>query len=351
MMAAYAEHTKHTRARAGRTLPAMTLRPYTVRLVRIALTTLMGVCVMASPHVAHAGFGVTPPYVNNHRLTRGSVFEQRIMLVRSDPVDDLRAQITMNIPDAEEWFSIDVGKEFVMPKGVTQVPVTITVQVPEDAPYKEYKGAIRVRTSSVGGERSGTGVSIALGAQIDVDIEVVDKIFDFTIRRIRLVDLEEGRTRWGLFFPGKIRFFMTVQNTGNTEYGPTKVRFEIFDSEMETLLETTHNTNRIERVAPFATKEVLAELPTRLPAGRYAARYTIFKDEEIASQDRITLSVLAAGSIPGYEGYGFDGLTLAEKIKVALALGVPLVLLLILVGVLVSKRRTRRQHHSRAGQS
>jgi hypothetical protein len=318
----------------------------TSRRFLFARYTFLLLCVttffLGHPGVAHAGFGISPPYVNNMRLTRGTVFEQKITLVRSDPTEDLKAEITMNIPGAENWFSVDLGQEFTLPKGVTQVPIVITVRVPKDAEYKEYKGAIRIRTSSTDVPEGG-GVSIALGAQIDVDVKVVDKIFDFDVRRIRMADLEEGRTKWGLFFPGKIRFYMTIENTGNTEYGPTKVLFEIFDSEMETLLETTENTNKVEKIAPFTIKEVLAELPTRLPAGRYTAKYTIYKGEEIAQQNRVNVSVAAVGSVFGYEGYGFWGLSIADKLKAVGMIGVPLLLLLILIGILVAKRRSRKK--------
>lgn len=317
----------------------------TSRRFLFARYTFLLLCVatlfLGHPGVAHAGFGISPPYVNNMRLTRGTVFEQKITLVRSDPTEDLKAEITMNIPGAENWFSVDLGQEFTLPKGVTQVPIVITVRVPKDAEYKEYKGAIRIRTSSTDVPEGG-GVSIALGAQIDVDVKVVDKIFDFDVRRIRMADLEEGRTKWGLFFPGKIRFYMTIENTGNTEYGPTKVLFEIYDSEMETLLETTENTNKVEKIAPFTIKEVLAELPTRLPAGRYTAKYTIYKGEEIAQQNRVNVSVAAVGSVFGYEGYGFWGLSVADKLKAVGMIGVPLLLLLILIGILVVKRRSRK---------
>jgi hypothetical protein len=297
---------------------------------------------LGSFSTAYAGFGITPPYVNNDRLTRGTNFEQRITLVRSDPTDDLKAEITMNIPGAEEWFSVDQGTTFTLPKGQTQVPVVISVKVPKDAPYKEYKGSIRIRTSSAD-TSGGTGVSIALGAQVDVDIKVVDKIYDFDVRRIRMADLEEGRTKWGLFFPGKMRFYMTIENTGNTDFGPTRVHFDIYDSEMETLLESTDNTNGIEKVPPFGIREVVAELPTRLPAGRYIAKYTIYKNNDVAQQNTVNVSVAAAGSIVGYEGYGFDGLSISDKLKALGMVGVPLVLLLILISILISKRGARRK--------
>jgi hypothetical protein len=302
---------------------------------------LVVVLLLTNAEVVYAGFGITPPYLLNHRLTRGSVYEQRITLVRSDPTDDLNTEITVSIPEIAGWISIDRGTKFVMPKGATQVPINVTVRVPSNAEFKEYKGAIRVRTSPTEMQPGQTGVSIALGAQIDVDLKVVDKIYDFSVRKIRLTDLEEGRTKFGLFFPGKIRFFMTVENTGNTEFGPTKVRFEIYDSNGETLLETTENLNKIEKIAPFATREILAELPTRLPSGLYSVKYTIFKNDEIAQQGTLDLSISAIGAVAGYTGYGFQGLSLGDKLKVIAMIGVPLILLLIFVTLLLQRRNRK----------
>jgi hypothetical protein len=318
------------------------------RSARAALRALFAylfliVVFFSNTGVAFAGFGITPPYVTTDRLTRGSVYHQIINLVRSDPNEDLSGQITMDIPEAENWFSVDVGNKFTIPKGVSQMPITITVAVPKDASYKEYKGNIRIRTApTTTGSNAPTGVSIALGAQVDVDIKVVDKIYDFDVRRIRVADVEEGRRVWGLFFPGKIRLFMTIQNTGNTTFGPSKVHFDIYDSQEETLLESTDNTNSIEKIPPFSIKEVVAELPTRLPAGRYVAKYKIYKnDKEIAQENRVTLSVAAVGTVIGYQGYGFDGLSLGDKLKVIIALGVPFILLCILIVILLRKRLRR----------
>ncbi len=313
------------------------------RLLALAFLLLVG-----APFVALAGFGITPPYVYNERLTRGTTFEQKITLVRSDPTDDLRAEITMNIPEAESWFTIDRGRDFVLPKGATQVPIYVRVTVPDDALFKNYKGAIRIRTSPVDQQASG-GVSIALGAQVDVDIDVVDQILDFEVRKIRITDLETGRKKWGLFFPGKIRFFMTIENTGNVAYAPTKVQFDIYDQDYETLLETTYNTNRITKIAPFTTEELLAELPTRLTPGRYRAKYTIYRGEEIAQQNEISLSVLTPGAVLGYEGYGFDGLYTEDWVKLIAVVTVPLLVLLV-IGVLVLRLRNAARRRARAKQ-
>jgi len=305
-----------------------------------ALLLFFGLSFFVQAGVAYAGFGITPPYLKNDRLTHGTSFQQQITLVRSDPIDDLNVDITKNLPGFESWISIDKGTHFTIPAGVSQMPIIITVQVPNDAAYKVYQGAIRIRTSSARTSGS-SAVSIALGAQVDVALSVVDKIKDFDVRRIRLADLEEGYRRWGLFFPGKIRFFMTIQNTGNTEYGPTHVHMDIYDADETQLMESTDNTNAIETIAPFAIKEVIAELPTRLPAGRYQAKYTIYKGNDIAQQGDVTLGISAIGAVAGYHGYGFEGLSLPDKLKVACVLGVPLLLIILFFGALIMRRRRR----------
>lgn len=320
-------------------IPKLIRNPHLRRLL-FFLTALLA--LLSNAGIAFAGFGITPPYLNNDRLTRGTVYRQTINLVRSDPTDELTADITLNIPGAENWITIDKGLEFKMPQGQNLVPIQITVKVPANAEYKEYRGTIRVRTSASNVPPEGGGVSIALGAQIDVDMKVVDKIYDFNVRRVRLSDLEAGRMKWGLYFPGKIRFLMTVENTGNTEFGPTRVHFDIYDSTMETLLESVDNLNSIEKIPPFGTKEVVAELPTRLGPGLYKAKYTIYKNEDIAQQGQLSLSISPPGTIVGYEGYGFDGLSLGDKLKVFAVFGIPLALVIFLIYLFVLRRRRRR---------
>lgn len=323
---------------------------YSHDLIGVLRTTTFGVVAtltalffFSAIGIAHAGFGITPPYVINDRLTRGTIYEQHITLVRSDPIDDLKVEISMNIPGIEPWFTVDRGREFIFPKNTTQLPIVVIVTVPQDAEYKQYKGAIRIRTSAANPGTQTSGVSIALGAQVDVDVKVVDKIYDFEIRKVRITDLEEGRTRWGLYFPGKIRFFLTVHNTGNTDFGPTKVRFDIYNSDMENLLETVENTNDLEQIAPFDEREILAELPTRLPPGRYTAKYAIYKNDEIVQQQEINISINPLGTVPGYEVYGFGGLSPMDKVKAVVFFGVPIAFIGVLVWVVVLRRRRRRR--------
>ncbi len=289
-----------------------------------------------------AGFGITPPYVRNDNLTRNSHYEQKIILVRSDPDEDLQAKITIDVPKIGQWISVDRGAEFILPKGETQIPIVVSVDIPDDAEFGNYKGNIRAVISPLQGPHPGT-VGIALGAQIDVDLNIVDrKIFDFKVRRVRLFDAEEGRKFWWMFFPGKITFSMQIQNVGNVPYSPTRVDLDIYDAKGEALLESVKNTNKIEKVQPFKTKEVVAEIPTKLKHGSYKASYKIFKGEEIAQAGQLNLSILPYGSLPGYKGYGFIGLPLRDQSIIVLAS--LLVLFGIIYGVWMIVRKIRRKN-------
>jgi hypothetical protein len=311
----------------------------------LLITAIAGLFLAIIPLSAHAGFGITPPYVRNDSLTRNSAYDQRIILTRSDPVEDLTAQVTIDVPEADDWITIDKGMSFTMPKGASQVPMIVRVRVPKDAKFKDYTGNIRVVIAPAGGPTPGT-VGIALGAQIDVDLNVVDKkIYDFHVGQVSLGDLEEGSPWWGFFFPGKIKFAMQIENVGNVKYGPSRVVFDIYDPRTQALIETDENLNRLQRVDPLSFGEVVAEIPTRVPAGAYRAVFRIYNDQDVVRQGELTLSVLPRGSIPGYAGgFGFLGLTRKEQAIIVFGLlGIASLCILLIRLVLRLFRKRRRR--------
>lgn len=284
-----------------------------------------------------AGFGITPPYVRNTSLTRNSVYEQTILMVRSDPTRDLKALVQIDAPEIESWLSVVEGTSIPLPQGEIKVPMTIKVTVPKDADFKQYEGVIRIKTATPDDQVAAGAVSISLGAQIDVDLTVIDKeIKDFKIRKINLPDLNEGHKFAWLYFPGKIRFGMLLENTGNINVAPSDVQFRIYDASGSVLLEEVNHTNRIKRVDPFATEEVIAELPTRLPAGSYVARYSIKNDTEVKQDGELTLSILPYGSVQS-AGYGFMGLSIPHKLSIVL----PILSILALGALILISRRRR----------
>ncbi len=328
-------HTSQTRVHITK---AMTT---TARSLSLRFCLVLIFCCTFFSETAFAGFGITPPYVRNDRLTQGSTFTQDIILVRGDPVEDLKAEITLMTPGIEDWITIDRGTEFLLPKGEKQVPMRVTVRVPNDAAYERYQGSIRVRTVS---PDPASGVSIALGAQIDVDIRVVDEIRDFEVKRVKLSEAEEPTRFWWLEFPGKMTFTMGIENTGNAPTAPSRVQFDIYDKRGNKVLETSVNTNEIEQVRAFETREVAAYLPTRLPPGAYFVRYSVYQfDDEVKRDGELTLSVLPKGTVVGYEGYGLEGLSFGDKLSLIVPVALLTVVLLVTAGVLMLRGKNRRK--------
>jgi hypothetical protein len=298
-------------------------------ILTIFLLIVLSFSALPLDTVRASGFGVTPPYVINDGLTRNSIYEQRIHLVRGDPNQELLAQVEIDVPGADEWITIQPGNEFLLPPGQQRVTMTVRVQVPSRADFGRYTGAIRVTTSPTDSSRpSGGAVSIALGARINVDMRVIDRVIhDFNVRSFRLDPINEGRHVWWLYFPGKIRFAMEIENIGNVDVAPTRVEMDIYDIKGEKLLESTVNTNRIKKVPPFQFGTVEAHLPTKLKPGSYIAHFTIYNHDEIKRTGELTLNVRPYGTITGDTGYGFAGLSLWHKTTI---IG-PLVLLFLLV--------------------
>lgn len=261
-------------------------------------------------NTALAGFGISPPYVINENLTPGSHYEAKIVLVRGDPEEDWQTNISFNIPKAEGWISIDKGNQFILPKGEQQVPIFIKVDVPRNAKYGKYKGVLRIETIPVKTASPGL-VSIALGGQISVNLDVVkNKIFDFKVRNVKVFDLEEGYRNWLGYHPGQINFAMQIENLGNIKAAPTKVIFNIYDENEKNLLETVE-TSKIPKIEPFATEWTVAKLPTKLIPGSYWAKYQIFKNDEVANDGKVHLSILPSGTLPHKNNLKFIWIGLA----------------------------------------
>ncbi len=307
------------------------------------MTHLRSLCIgiaifFVSTQTAFAGFGVTPPYVTNVSLTRNSVYEQTIYLVRSDPTTDLKATITIDVPGINDWFVVNEGMEFLLPRGTQKVPMTVKVTVPDKADYKQYKGNIRIKTGAADDGAGSGGVSISLGAQIDVDLTVIDKkIKDFKVRKIGVSDLNEGHKVGWLYFPGKIRFEMMIENTGNIAVAPSDVVFRIYDRSGNVLLEEAHKKGKIKTVDPFLTETVIAEIPTKLPAGSYLARFEIKNGDDIKHSGEVNLSIRPFGTLE-VAGFGFLGLSLTHKLSVI----VPSLFFFVICIVIFIRVRRRR---------
>jgi hypothetical protein len=272
------------------------------------LVLAIALIVLVWADIAQASFGISPPYVRNDSLTTGSHYEQRIILVRGNPLEDLKAEISIDVPKAGDWISIDKGEEFILPKGEMQVPMVVSVDVPKNAKYENYKGFIRIVTSSLESLEEGK-VTIALGARIDVDLTVAElKIFDFNVLAVSVPDIEKGREFWKIKFPGEIKAKMKIVNIGNVKAAPTRVHLDIYDVSCRDLLESSDDA-RFKKVKSFETKEIFAGFKTKLEVGAYCGKIEIFKNDEIVKEQKVFFNILERGSLPEIPGK-FLGLNL-----------------------------------------
>ncbi|MFA6146099.1 MAG: hypothetical protein WC697_02065 [Patescibacteria group bacterium] len=302
--------------------------------INLILITFLLLAFVIAP-TAKAGFGISPPYIDNENLGQGSHYEKKITLVRGDPVEDWKVEVITNVPKADDWITIDKGKEFIMPAGAQQVPIIFSIDVPKNAKFGEYKGSIRIKTSPVRAPEQGT-VSILLGGQIDVNLTVAKDIFDFKIKGIKVSDLEEGYKAWWGYVPGIIKFSMQMENLGNIKAAPTKVKFEIYGEDKANIVETIE-TSKIGKVEPFKTDWAVAELKTKLKAGSYWAQYKIFKKDEVVSSGEIHLSIMPKGTITtGQQNKIFD-----LNSKILPIIGIAIILLIVVASLILKKKKRK----------
>ena len=232
-----------------------------------------------------AGFGISPPRVWNDRLVPGSHFEQIITLTRSKPENPIEITVEIEAPEVKDWIKIDRGEKFIYPAGPQQFPMTVIVDVPEDAGYSIYYGKMIIKSIPVGVEGQ---VTVALGAIVDLKLKVSgEKFSDFKTRGVSIPDSEEG---WPL------KFTVSLENLGNVKVRPSRVHLDIFDDYHQQKLKSGDIT-QMSWVESFKAGGSQGELAVNLKAGQYWADYEVYKDEERILKDKLRFYVHPPGTL------------------------------------------------------
>lgn len=262
----------------------------------------MSVAVFGFAKSASAGFGISPPYIKNTQLTPGSKYEQTIVLLRSSSDDDLRATVKINASEIASWITIDKGTEFILPKGEVQVPMKVMINVPESAEIGSYKGNLNIKIAAANPAQK-SGVAIALGARLDIDLALTNVAnSDFIVRVASIPDFELLKWPWNYkifsIFLHRVRVVLNIENIGNVPTAPSKVSLELFDITKAKQLESSVDKS-LEEVEAFSTKEIAAFFPTKLGAGQYWGRVKIYKDSNIVNSYEIAFTIAKPGELGG----------------------------------------------------
>ncbi len=275
------------------------------------------IAAAAGPHLSFAGFGVSPGTLEEKRLVPGSHLERTVYLVQGAPEKDLTIEATVESAEIGGWMSFKEGERFVIPAGVQQFPVTVIIDVPEDASLGEYHGFIRVKTVPERVEDS--QVTIALGGRIDVDLTVGDDIVsDFDIKSITIADVKEGEDP---------EANVTITNTGNVPVAPESATFELFNKYGDIRLGFAENTT-FEKVEAFSEDVVALTFPIdiTLAPGEYWGHIKIYDDGKVVKELKTVFNVTPRSTL--------------EKLAVP---GIAIVVLVAGGALLVVRMRARKR--------
>ncbi len=239
----------------------------------------------------YAAFGVSPPAFRTEHALKGSTYSQIIYLVRDQADEELNIAAKLDINDRiRSWFVINDGKEIIIPKGVRQFPVNVTLKIPKDANLGVYNGTM----SFVGAPARAGQVTIALGAEVTINIIVGTGIYrKFSVPLIEFLDIEEG---WSP------RMNVKVNNEGNIAENLDRAVYELYDQFGAVRLAYIQKNDGFPEIEPFTIRDFIVEFPIdlHLGVGNYWGSVSLMKDEKVIATQRTVFKVLEKGSLsPG----------------------------------------------------
>ncbi len=257
----------------------------------LAITTVFALCV---PLVAQAGFGVSPPLVEEDKLVRGIKLDRIVYLVQGAPERELQVELFVDSP-AKDWIRFPQGNPVTIPAGVQQYPLAVEITVPNDAELGEYKGVIRVTTVPIAADEAGE-VAIAIGGVIDLDLTVGDDVIvDVDVRTIKILNIKEGDDP---------EVDVTIINNGNVSSAPDAATFELFNKFGEIRLAYAES-QAFTNIAAFTERVEHLTFPIdiHLAPGEYWGHVKVYKDGELLNELRTVFNVTEKTLVEEYAPY------------------------------------------------
>lgn len=246
------------------------------------------VFAFAAPNISLAAFGVSPPFLNAQHLVAGATYTQTIYLVQDNPSNAVTINAMITVPDQiKSWITLNTGDQFVIPAGVQQFPVNITIQVPQGEGLGSYSGNIVFATAP----NSAGQVTIALGANVAINLTVGNGIYEqYSIPYITFPSIEEGWTP---------RVTYRFQNQGNVSEQVDAATFAIYDQFDAVQLAYLTKTGGFPTVPAFTTQENTVQFPTdfHLGIGDYWGVVTFYKNNQAIASQKAIFHVLPPGSL------------------------------------------------------
>lgn len=262
-----------------------------LRLPKLLFLSFIFLVFIFSVKVTYGAFGVSPPFLINDHLVKGSKYTQVIYLVRDVADDDLPIAAKLDINESvRSWFTVSGGENFTIPKGVRQFPVEVTITVPQDAGLGVYAG----KMSFVGRPDTTGQVTIALGVEVSINFTIGEGIYRSSrIQGISFLDIEEG---WSP------KVSVKFVNEGNIPESLERATYELFDQFGSVRLGFVQKNDGFPEVEAFTTKDFVLDFPIdlHLGIGSYWGAVNFYKDDKVVGSQRTIFNVVEAGSLSGF---------------------------------------------------
>lgn len=250
----------------------------------------LGLLIAFQTKIAEAAFGISPPFLNATYLVKGAEYTQTVYLIQDQPNSDLGIEANIEIPEKiKPWITVDQGSEFIIPQGIRQFPVKVTIKVPNDTELGIYNGSISFTTKPA---QAGQ-VTIALGAQLLLNLKVGNEVYEnFNVPIIKPLDIEEG---WNP------KVLVRLNNLGNVPEAFTGATYELLDQYGSVRLAYVQKTSGFPEVPPFKEDEFTVEFPIDfyVGVGQYWANVAFYKGDTLVASQKTVFNVLKAGTLNG----------------------------------------------------
>ena len=240
---------------------------------------VLGVVILLTTSVvAHAGIGITPADIVNENLKPGASFTTEFKLSRSGNLNEISIVVEPDYGPISSWFTVKPGKVMTFPQGQRIMYFQISVNVPETAEYKDYKGAIHV--TALPDDADVKGVMITQGLQLNAQLKLTEEdIEKLSITAIKTENVIKG---------SPVKIDITAKNEGNVDASPV-AKVKVMDLQQNLIEE--HDISNLGVVKSNETKTITGQFLSNLEIGEYFLEVEVFLDSQSLRKERLVLSV------------------------------------------------------------
>lgn len=249
---------------------------------------IFGTVIICFPkNIYSSGVGVSPPYIENDRLLRGSHYEAEFVISRSNPKSEEKAIIKIDAPvkgmpaSIEEWISFEDGKTIKLPKGQESATINTIIDVPEDATLGHYSGYIRVYLER---ELENEQVQVTPAVRLDIDLTVVDEVY----RDLEVMQVEIDKTAQG----GPLVLNVKAINNGSAKSRLSNADIDLRDLNLGLLktIQSERVEGDVEAFSKGGLKVIFAD--PGLEVGKYYGDVSVDLDGDTIFTKRLVFEIV-----------------------------------------------------------